>query len=213
MVRVKICGITNAADARAASDLGAYALGFNFYEKSKRVISPADAWSIRRRLPSSIEAIGVFVNWEPSAIIALVGALQLNAAQLHGDESATQVNSCAKSVTVIKAFGVDRKFSLKKFSAYRSASAFLLDGAGSQYGGTGKVADWNVARKATQSHRIFLAGGLTPENVAEAIRMVRPYAVDVASGVESRPGKKDRGKLREFFAEVERANNDLSGAA
>jgi len=214
MTHVKICGITNAADARAACELDAFALGFNFYEKSKRVVSPADAWSIRRRLPPSVEAVGVFVNWVPGAVIALVGALQLGAAQLHGDESVAQVNSCAKSVNTIKAFRIDRKFSPKKFAAYRSASAFLLDGAQSgEYGGTGKVTDWTIAREAARSHRIFLAGGLTPENVREAIRMVRPYAVDVASGVESRPGKKDRGKLREFFAEVERANNDLSGAA
>lgn len=208
-IRVKICGITNAADARAACDLGAYALGFNFYEKSPRAISPADAWKIRRSLPSSVAAVGVFVNWEPTAVIALANALQLTMVQLHGNESAADVKLCVKRTHVIKAFRVDGRFSLKKLASYRFVQAFLLDGAKTgQYGGTGKTADWSVARKAAESHRIILAGGLTPENVGEAIRAVRPYAVDVASGVESRPGKKDRGKLREFFAEVERAGRE-----
>jgi phosphoribosylanthranilate isomerase len=210
MVRVKICGITNWRDAKAACDFGAAALGFNFYEKGKRVISPAAAWKIISRVRDDVESVGVFVNWSAEAIVALAGALSLDSVQLHGDEAPSVVRECAKHFQVTKAFQAGTRFQLKNLRSYSAASAFLLDAAGTgQYGGTGKRADWAVARRAAKSHRIILAGGLTPENVGDAIRFVRPYAVDVASGVESRPGKKDHGKLRVFFAEVERANRDL----
>ena len=210
MVRVKICGITNWQDAQTACDLGAAAVGFNFYERSARVISPSAAWKIISRLGDNVESAGVFVNWSAEAVIALARALDLDAVQLHGDEIPSVVRECAKDFQVTKAFQVGAKFQLKKLRAYKGASAFLFDADGTgQYGGTGKRADWTVARRAAKSHRIILAGGLTPENVGEAIRFVRPYAVDVASGVEARPGKKDRGKLREFFAEVESANREL----
>jgi phosphoribosylanthranilate isomerase len=215
MVRVKICGITNWQDAKAACDLGAAALGFNFYEKSKRVISPSAAWKIISRLRDDVErgdveSVGVFVNWSAEAIVALAGALSLDSVQLHGNEASSVVRECAKHFQVTKAFQAGARFQLKNLRSYSAASAFLFDAAGTgQYGGTGKRADWPLARRAAKSHRIILAGGLTPENVADAIRFVRPYAVDVASGVESRPGKKDHGKLRVFFAEVERANRDL----
>lgn len=215
MVRVKICGITNSADARAACNFGADALGFNFYERSSRVVSPADAWKIISRVPQTVESVGVFVNWSAEAVVALGRALSLDAVQLHGDESPRVVPECAKHFQVNKAFRVGPGFSLTNLRAYGAASAFLFDaaaGAG-QYGGTGKRADWTIARRAAKTHRIILAGGLTPENVAEAILFVRPYAVDVASGVESRPGKKDHGKLRAFFAEVERANRELKKSA
>jgi phosphoribosylanthranilate isomerase len=209
MVRVKICGITNARDAKAACDLGAAALGFNFYEKSPRVIAPAAAWKIISKLPKNVEAVGVFVNWSAEAIIALGRAIHLDTVQLHGDEPPAVARECAKCFRVTKALAAGANFQLKKLRAYPAVSAFLLDAAATgQYGGTGKRSDWAVARRAAKSHRIILAGGLTPENVAEAIRTVQPYAVDVASGVESRPGKKDPGKLRAFFAEVERANRE-----
>jgi phosphoribosylanthranilate isomerase len=213
MVRVKICGITNWHDAKSASDLGAYALGFNFYEASPRVIAPANAWKIISRLPDKVESVGVFVNWSAEAVIALGNAISLDSVQLHGHETPIVVQQCAKHLSVTKALRAGRSFHLKKLRAYSAASAFLFDGAGTgQYGGTGKRADWALARRATKSHRIILAGGLTPENVAEAILLVQPYAVDVASGVESRRGQKDHGKLRAFFAEVERANGKLRAA-
>jgi phosphoribosylanthranilate isomerase len=213
MVRVKICGITNWRDAKAACDLGAAALGFNFYEKSPRVLSPADAWNIIYRVPHTAEATGVFVNWAAGTIIALSRALSLTSVQLHGNELPDVVQQCAKRFWVTKAFQVGPGFQLKKLRNYTAASAFLFDRArAGQYGGTGKRADWVVARRAAKSHRIILAGGLTPENVADAIRSVRPYAVDVASGVEAQPGKKDHGKMREFFHEVERANRELAAA-
>jgi len=213
MVRVKICGITNPADARLATELGAHALGFNFYEKSPRVISPAGAWNIRHRLAPFISAVGIFVDWKPSAVTVLAASLRLDAVQLHGDECARHVDFCAKCLPVIKALHVGPGFSERLFARFRAASAFLLDVAPDtnkpeQFGGTGRTIDWSLARKLASSHRIILAGGLTPENVAQAIRTVRPYAVDVASGVESRPGKKDPGKLRAFFDEVARAQRN-----
>lgn len=210
-VRVKICGITNLADAKLAVDLGADALGFNFYEKSVRNISPADAYKIIRALPKKIEAAGVFVNWSPEAVIALARAINLDTVQLHGDEPPAAARAAAKFFNVTKAFRVDKAFRLTQLTPFESSSrAFLFDAAKSgEYGGTGHRTDWTIARRAAKSHRIILAGGLTPENVAEAILYVRPYAVDVASGVEFRPGKKSRSKLRQFFAEVSRANKQL----
>ena len=210
-VRVKICGITNLADAKLAVDLGADALGFNFYEKSVRNIAPADAYKIIRALPEKIEAAGVFVNWSPEAVIALARAVDLDTVQLHGDEPPATARAAAKFFKVTRAFRVGKDFRLASLRPFQSSvRAFLFDAAKSgEYGGTGERADWQVARRATKSRRIILAGGLTPENVAEAILYVRPYAVDVASGIESRPGKKDRAKLRQFFAEVSRANAQL----
>jgi phosphoribosylanthranilate isomerase len=207
MVRVKICGVTTPEDALLACELGAAAIGLNFFPESPRCVSPFTAGTIVRVLPPFVAAVGIFVNWKPEAVMALAKALRLAAAQLHGDETPVDVDAVAEKTAVIKALrpGGDLR-------RYRSASAVLLDASCSgQYGGTGATADWQFARMATESHRIILAGGLTPENVGEAIRVVRPYAVDVASGVESKPGKKDPGKLRAFFAEVARANNAAAG--
>jgi phosphoribosylanthranilate isomerase len=206
MVRVKICGITNWPDARAACDAGADALGFNFYAKSPRAIAPAEAWRIIRRLPPFVAPVGVFVNWAPRAVLSLADALRLSAVQLHGDESPRDVVACARHTFVIKAFRVKSGFRPAEFRRHAAASAFLLDAAqAGQFGGTGKTTDWALARRVARARLIILSGGLSPDNVAEALRTVRPYAVDVASGVESRPGRKDPGKLREFFAEVSRA--------
>jgi len=213
-VRVKICGITNARDARVACDLGADLLGFNFYEKSPRVIAPAEAWGIRRKLPTDVQAVGGFVDWKPTVVVALAKALQLSAVQLHGDECPRHASFCAKTAPVIKAFRVGADFSLAELGKFRSVSQFLLDAArAGQYGGTGHTTDWDLARRAALQRPIILAGGLTPENVAKAIRVVRPCAVDVASGVESKLGRKDHGKMREFFCEVERANRELKEVA
>jgi phosphoribosylanthranilate isomerase len=213
-VRVKICGITNLADAKLAVDLGADALGFNFYEKSVRNISPAAAYKIIRALPEKIEAAGVFVNWSPETIIALARAVDLDTIQLHGDEPADTAQKLANYFQVTKAMRVGKGFRLAQLKPFETAvRAFLFDAAKSgEYGGTGHRTDWTIARRAAKSHDIILAGGLTPENVADAILYVRPYAVDVASGTESRPGKKSRPKLAQFFAEVSRANNLLQSS-
>ena len=213
-VRVKICGITRLADARLAIELGADALGFNFYEKSPRCLVPADAWKILRKLPALVSTVGIFVNWDSASIIALAKSLRLSAVQLHGDESAAITTECARHFPVIKAFRAGSKFQFSQFRIHSAAASFLMDAATSEmksknYGGTGRPADWKIAKRAAEKYPILLAGGLTPENIAEAIFTVRPYAVDVASGVESRPGLKDSGKLRAFFFEVARANNLL----
>ena len=209
---VKICGITRAQDARLAEKLGAWALGFNFYEKSPRAVAPADAWKIRRKLAPTTQAVGVFVNWKPEVIMYLVHALQLTSVQLHGDETPKQLAYLEDDLPVSKAFRIGPGFSMSNFKKFHRASYFLLDSAAKkdQFGGTGKTFDWSIAQRASAKHKIILAGGLTPENVGEAILTVRPYAVDVASGVESRPGLKDPAKLRDFFAEVARANRALA---
>jgi phosphoribosylanthranilate isomerase len=210
MVRVKICGITSVADARAACEAGADLVGLNFHEKSPRYISAVEAAKIRAELPTEVEAVGVFVNSRTADVLKLCRTLNLNAAQLHGNETPSIVSEVARGVTVFKAFRVDGNFSMESFNEYVGAAAFLLDAArAGQYGGTGVTPDWAVARRAAQSHRIILAGGLKAENVAEAIRLVRPYAVDVASGVEAKPGKKDHARMREFIQEVRRAEKQL----
>jgi phosphoribosylanthranilate isomerase len=210
VVLVKICGITNAPDARAACEAGANFLGFNFYEKSPRHIVPADASKIRSQLPKNVEAVGIFVNSKPAAIASLSASVRLDAVQLHGDETPSSVAEVARAIRVLKAFRVGPGFSLATFDAYPEAFAFLLDAShAGQYGGTGRTTDWALARRAALSRRIILAGGLKVENVAAAIRLVRPFAVDVASGVESKPGKKDHGRLRDFIQEVRRAEREL----
>ena len=204
--RVKICGITTWGDARLSVDLGASALGFNFYPSSPRAISPADAWSIIRRLPPFVETVGVFVNWPPLAVGALARALRLGAVQLHGDESPKEVAELVRRNRVIKAVQVGLGFRLAGLARYRCADGILLDGfKRGLHGGTGRTLDWSLARDAGRYGRIILAGGLTPENIAEAIRVAGPYAVDLASGVESRPGRKDPARLRALFAAVESA--------
>jgi phosphoribosylanthranilate isomerase len=211
MVRVKICGITKWEDAKLAADLGAHAIGLNFYENSPRSVTPFAATEIVRRLPPFVVPVGVFVNWEEAAVVALAKALRLTVAQLHGDETALVVGRVVEYLPVIKALRLGQGPEAPDFAKYRAATAFLLDSAVSgHYGGTGTTGHWHAARTAAQSHRILLAGGLTPENVGEAIRIVRPYAVDVASGVEVRPGKKDPVKMRTFFEEVARASREIS---
>lgn len=205
--RVKICGITTWEDARLSIDLGASALGFNFYPSSPRAVSPADAWAIIRRLPPFVEAVGVFVNWPAMVVDAMARSLRLGSVQLHGAESPAEVAELVRKRRVIKAVQVKRGFRVASLAAFRSADAVLLDGfAPGLHGGTGRTLDWKLARTASRYGRIILAGGLNPENIAEAIRVVRPYAVDVASSVEARPGRKDPAKLRALFAAVDSVN-------
>ena len=170
-------------------------------------MTPAAAWAIIRRLPPLVETVGVFVNWSVSAVEALARAVRLHAAQLHGDESPEMVRDLARSCTVIKAFRVGPPFRASALARYPAASAFLLDGFRPRFwGGTGKTWDWQMARRAGRYGRIILAGGLRPENVAQAIAEARPYAIDVCSGIESRPGRKDPRRLRALMEAVEQAN-------
>jgi phosphoribosylanthranilate isomerase len=201
--RVKICGITNWADARLAVDLGADALGFNFYPPSPRSVSPAGAWEIIRRLPPMVACVGVFVNWPADVVAALARALRLDAVQLHGSEPPSEARELAAGFRVIKAFAVRPGFRVSTLASYSAASAFLLDGfRPGLHGGTGATSDWRLARKANRHGCVILAGGIGPGNVARAIAEARPFAVDVASGVEVRPGKKDPAALRALMREV-----------
>jgi phosphoribosylanthranilate isomerase len=195
-------------------DLGADALGFNFFPHSPRVVTPAGAWAILRRLPPMVTSVGVFVNWPADVVAELAGALRLDAVQLHGHERPEEVRKLAGRFRVIKAFSVRPGFRLATLGQYRAASAVLLDGfRRGLFGGTGRMADWRMARKASRYGRVILAGGIHPGNVAQAIAEARPYAVDVASGVEARPGKKDPQALRALMREVGAANRAAEQAS
>lgn len=208
MVRVKICGLTSVEDARASSEFGASMLGFNFYEKSPRYISPLEARRLIDHLPKGIEKVGVFVNMEGQQVGELADLLDLDAVQLHGDESAEFISALRRytGVKVIKAFRVSPEFQIELTKEFAADSVLLDAYSRGQYGGTGEQFEWSIAAEASASApELILAGGLTPENVAKAIRTVHPYAVDVASGVESAPGKKDLAKLEAFIRNAKQA--------
>ena len=200
MVKVKICGITNLTDARRAVKHGADFLGFNFYHKSPRYISPAAAARIVQKLPRRVRAVGVFVNENEGDVLRIAHQVKLHQLQLHGDESPESVERLRRDFPVIKAIRVRNSRLASQLKGFAKADALLLDGFdGKQYGGTGKTFDWEVLRRATVRQKVFLAGGLTAKNVREAIRIGRPYAVDVCGGVESLPGKKDPIRLAAFL--------------
>ena len=200
--RIKICGITNLADAQLAVELGADALGFIFYRQTKRWIAPAVAAEICAEIPPFVAKVGVFVNESKAGIQQVLTACQLDVVQLHGEESP---DFCQRfQPKVIKAIRVRDMDSLRTAAEY-DVDALLLDTyTAEQRGGTGQTFDWTLAQQAkTVLHPpLILSGGLTPENVGTAIRQVAPFAVDVASGVESEPGRKDPDKLRRFFEAV-----------
>jgi len=201
MTRVKICGITSEADALAAVEAGADALGFMFYEASARFIAAREAAAILGALPPFVVRVGVFVNATEERVREVAEECGLDALQFHGDETP---EFCARFAgRVIKAFRVRDEESLKGLSAY-PVGAWLLDSyVPDQRGGTGALFNWDLALEAKTAGRpVILAGGLTPENVAEAVRRVQPYAVDVSSGVESSPGRKDPAKMRAFIQAV-----------
>jgi phosphoribosylanthranilate isomerase len=199
-VKVKICGITNWVDARRAVAEGAELLGFNFYAGSPRYVEPATARKIVRRLPKKISAVGVFVNESERKMLEIARTVGLDTLQLHGDETPSMVARLKRSFPVIKAIRIEESASAAQIVKFKAATAVLLDGFDAKRrGGTGKTFDWEIARRAKRYGRVFLAGGLTPENVGQAIRAARPYAVDVCSGVETRPGKKDPVRIKNLM--------------
>jgi phosphoribosylanthranilate isomerase len=201
MVKVKICGITNLDDALAAVENGADALGFVFFRGSPRFISPGDAASIIKKLPPFVQTFGVFVDEVAEDIRTIVSMAGIGLVQLHGDEAP---EACRLYRRVIKAIRVKSLESLSPLERFKDhVSAFLLDAySPDNLGGTGMIFNWDIAIEAKRFGKIILAGGLTPDNVADAIRRVRPYGVDVSSGVELMRGKKDLQKIKLF---IERA--------
>ena len=198
-VTIKICGITSEADALAAAEAGADAIGLMFYEDSPRHVTISQAKAISEALPKHIARGGVFVNAEESLVSQAIIDCTLNIVQFHGDESP---EDCGRyNVMSLKAFRMQGPETLKAMQEF-PADGFLLDAhVEDALGGTGATFNWDLAVRAQDLGRpIFLAGGLTVDNVAEAVAKVQPFAVDVSSGVESEPGKKDVGKVRAFVS-------------
>ena len=206
--RVKICGITRLEDAQQAVDLGAAALGFNFYPPSPRYIEPEAARAMVRRLPPFVTPVGVFADeTEAGLVFSIAGEAGATAVQLHGP-GFPDLQALLSAFAVVVAVQVREGFKAEALGKFQP-TAYLLDAFDAdRLGGTGKTFDWNAAREAKRYGPIILAGGLTPENVGQAVRLVRPFAVNVASGVESAPGIKDSAKLRAFFAAVTEADTE-----
>lgn len=204
MTRIKVCGLTEERDAIEAVHLGVDAIGFVFWRRSPRFIPPRDAGRIASKLPPFIAKVGVFVDEPADAVMDAVYAAGLTALQFHGDEPP---DYCRRfMLSWYKAFRVGPKFEPESLAAY-SCTTYLLDGAaGELRGGSGVNADWERARASTSYGRIILAGGLVPETVRSGIEAVRPYAVDVSSGVEFAPGKKDIDRLESFVRAVRSAD-------
>ncbi|MDA0738623.1 MAG: phosphoribosylanthranilate isomerase [Nitrospirae bacterium] len=202
--KIKICGITNPIDALHAVDAGADALGFVFYKKSPRHVSPNVVKTIIGNLPPFVLPIGVFVNEEAQVVRNIMDECGLALAQIHGDETADYCESLGRPV--IRGIRLRDRHTLMAMAEYKGRArvrGFVLDTfSDAAYGGTGKTADWTLAKEAAGSFSFLLAGGLSPENVQEAILQVQPYGVDVSSGVEASPGKKDPAKIQAFIQAV-----------
>ena len=200
MVRVKICGITNKSDALSAAGLGADALGFIFYKGSKRYIDPKEAGRIISSLPPFISAVGVFVNQGIEEIKEYARLSGIDTVQLHGDE--TPVFCGEVPYRMIKAVRVKDAVNIAEVELYPVRAILFDKHSDEMYGGTGSHFDWGVLKGLSISKKIILSGGLTPENVSQAVRLVKPYGVDVSTGVEDAPGKKNHEKMRKFIEAV-----------
>lgn len=203
MVRVKICGITNLEDALASLFYGADAIGFVFYKKSPRCISPEKAGNISRILPKGISRVGVFVNEKENVVKKIAKLCALDMLQFHGEESCEYCRKF-KGYKIIKAFRVGGKINLDDLSGYKTF-AYLFDTySKTKSGGTGKKFNWNLLKQIVKIKRpVFLSGGLTCSNVPKAIKLLKPDWVDVSSSLESKPGEKDHQKIRRFIKVVE----------
>jgi len=209
MTKIKVCGITSKTDAWMCIDAGVDALGFVFVDESPRKIEPSQAQKIINDLPPFVITVGVFVNRPKDEVDEIANLCKLDILQFHGDESAEYCASFTRKI--IKAFRIRANEDLKQMEEYK-VSAYLLDSyAEERLGGTGRTFEWSLAADATKYGHIILAGGLTPENVNRAIAVVRPYAVDVSTGVEEKdtPGKKNKVKLTEFVRQIQNADSDI----
>jgi phosphoribosylanthranilate isomerase len=211
-VRVKICGIRTLDEAECAVEAGAVMLGFNFWPASPRYIKPGAAKLIIDKLPGGVSSIGVFVNESAEKIIDINRETGLSAIQLHGDESPAECKNLS-GLSVIKAMRVGEGFRVERICEYGVDTVLLDASLKGRYGGTGVTFDWSIAARARAYAKIILAGGLNAENVKEAIQIARPFAVDVCSGVEAAPGRKDFAKMREFISIVTKLKEVSSGGA
>lgn len=203
--RVKICGITRPEDAVAAVAAGADALGFVFWAKSPRVVAPAGAAAIAAMVPALVTRVGVFVNASPDEVRQVVRDARLDVVQLHGDERVQDYAACG--APLIKAIALEAESDVERALACPPQVTVLIDASDrARRGGTGQQADWTLARRVASARPVMLAGGLAPHNVGDAIRAVRPWAIDLSSGVESSPGRKDAALIRELFVAVASAD-------
>ena len=207
MTKIKICGLTNKEDAKEAARLGADFAGFIFYKRSPRYIEPKDARAIAGTLPAEVIKVGVFVDERLETISEAARLAGLDMAQLHGEEGPEHCSSVRKRIKVIKAFRTRDAKDLEKINEY-DADFYLLDTyREGKPGGTGEAFDWNILSDKRFSRPVILSGGLRPDNVREAIQKVSPYGLDVSSGVEKSPGKKDLVLMRKFIENVRKGKS------
>jgi phosphoribosylanthranilate isomerase len=208
LTKIKVCGITRLEDAEYAAELGAWAIGFILWPESKRAVDPAVAAGITRVMRRKLELVGVFVNQSLDEIASSVDVLGLTHVQLHGDEGPAFCTAVAQrtGAKIIKAVRIGHAADLQDAARFRTDFHLLDTSQAGLYGGTGKTWDWNLVKHWRSKVPYLLSGGLTAENVGEAIDIARPWGVDVASGVEAEPGIKDPAKLEAFFAAVEAAH-------
>jgi phosphoribosylanthranilate isomerase len=204
MLRIKICGLTTPQDAAAAIEFGADALGFNFFPGSKRYLQVEQSRDWISALPGTAEKVGILVDPSPERAREIAALPGITALQLHGIETPQFCRQLAEEgIRFEKAIAVPSAGSLATLPDFFTRRVLLDSGGPGQFGGSGRTFPWGIAREFVSANphlRVILAGGLTPENVAEAISMVRPFGVDVTSGVESTPGRKDHGRMRAFIA-------------
>ena len=208
ITKVKICGITNLKDAKCCVEAGADFLGFVFYKKSKRYLRPLSVKKIIEKLPKTVLKVGVFVNQTPAEVKKIAEICSLDLLQFHGDESPDYLKSF-KACKTIKAFRLKERFSVTELKRYRQ-TLFLFDTFKKEaFGGTGEAFDWDLLKPLKKMKTPFLvSGGLTPKNVGELISHIQPFAVDVSSGVEKAPGKKDKKLIKNFINAVKRGSWD-----
>jgi phosphoribosylanthranilate isomerase len=206
-MRIKICGLTRAEDAALAVELGADAVGFIFWPKSPRVTTIANVRAIGRSLPGFVTRVGVFVDAPPDEVAATAADAGLDAVQLHGDEDVERY--AAVSARLIKGLPLDDDLSVQRAIDLPAHTTPLVDAVDRERrGGTGRLADWSRAARVAARRPTVLAGGLSADNVAEAIRQVRPWAIDVSSGVEDAPGVKNAARLRQLFDALARLSTE-----
>lgn len=205
MIKVKVCGITNAEDAAAAASCGASALGFIFYKQSPRCVTVEDAYEISMSVPPFVKKVGVFVNEDSKLVNEIADRASLDLLQLSGDETSSYCKKLNRPY--IKSIRIKNRESCSEISKYDTPYVLFDNYDKDHYGGTGRAFDWELVKDLPFEERyIILSGGLSPENVKEAIAQIRPYAVDVASGVEKLPGKKDHVKMKNFIEMVKNAD-------